>query len=117
MQNLSKVKPVINYLNCYTEKAHILNDNKGKSVVYRWFNKINKKTYVGSTSNLTTRMYKYFSVKHLLKSNIPINNALLKYGYSNFSLEILEYCSEKYLLIREQHYIDLLKSEYNILKK
>ena len=116
IQNLAKVKPVISYLNCDTEKAHILNDNKGKSVIYRWFNQINKNTYVGSTSNLTIRMYKYFSVKHLLKSNIPINNALLKYGYSNFSLEILEYCSEKDLLIREQHYIDLYKPEYNILK-
>jgi group I intron endonuclease len=46
-----------------------------------------------------------------------ICRALLKRGYSNFNLEILEYCDSKDLIIREQYYIDLLKPEYNILKK
>lgn len=38
-----------------------------------------------------------------------ISKALLKYGYSNFSLEILEYCSIKQLLDREDYYFGLLK--------
>ena len=42
--------------------------------------------------------------------------ALLKYGYSNFQLEILEYCEPSKCIEREQYYIDLLKPEYNILK-
>jgi hypothetical protein len=42
---------------------------------------------------------------------------LLKNGYSNFKLEILEYCKKEDLLIREQYYIDRLKPDYNILKK
>jgi group I intron endonuclease len=41
--------------------------------------------------------------------------ALLKHGYSNFSLEILEYCEPEKLLIREKYYIDL-GSDYNIIK-
>ena len=45
-----------------------------------------------------------------------IYKALLKYGYSNFKLEILEYCEPSQILLREQHYLDLFKSEYNILK-
>ena len=45
-----------------------------------------------------------------------ICKALLKYGYSGFKLEILEYCAESEVLNREQYYIDLLKPEYNILK-
>jgi group I intron endonuclease len=45
-----------------------------------------------------------------------INKALIKYGYSNFSLEILEYCEPSRVVTREQYYIDLLKPEYNILK-
>lgn len=45
-----------------------------------------------------------------------IYRALLKNGYSNFSLEILEYCSPENTILREQYYIDLLKPEYNILK-
>jgi hypothetical protein len=45
-----------------------------------------------------------------------INKALLKYGYSKFKLEILEYCAPKDLAKREQYYMDLLSPEYNVLK-
>jgi hypothetical protein len=49
------------------------------------------------------------------KSNRPIDRALLKYGFSNFSLEILEHCKKKEILLeREQYYLDNLKPEYNI---
>jgi len=34
-----------------------------------------------------------------------IYSALLKYGYSNFSLDILEYCEIDALIEREQYYI------------
>jgi len=47
---------------------------------------------------------------------MTINKALLKYGYSNFSLEILEYCERLETIKREQYYIDKLKPDYNILK-
>lgn len=46
-----------------------------------------------------------------------ICRSLLKHGYSNFSLEILEYCEIKDLLEREDYYFKLWKPEYNILKK
>jgi group I intron endonuclease len=45
-----------------------------------------------------------------------IYSALLKHGYSNFSLDILEYCEVDILIEREQYYLDILKPEYNILK-
>jgi len=51
-----------------------------------------------------------------LKSRSIINNSLLKYGYNNFSLDILEYCESSVLINREQYYLDTLKPEYNILK-
>ena len=41
---------------------------------------------------------------------------LIKYGYSNFTLEILEFCDCSYTISREQYYIDLCIPEYNILK-
>lgn len=47
---------------------------------------------------------------------MSINKALLKYGYSNFQLEILEYCERSDVIQREQYYIDLLVPEYNILR-
>jgi len=40
--------------------------------------------------------------------------ALLKYGYSNFSLTILEYCDPKDCLVREKYYIDLIKPPYEV---
>lgn len=45
-----------------------------------------------------------------------INKALLKYGYSKFKLEIMEYCDPKELAIREQYYMDHLYPEYNVLR-
>jgi len=43
-----------------------------------------------------------------------INRALLKYGYANFALEILEYCPCSELLAKEKHFIDLYRPEYNL---
>lgn len=84
--------------------------------IYRWVNNVNNKT--GSSVNLSTRLYKYFSLKHLNERKTPIHNALIKYGFENFTLEILEYC-EKGLnpITREQFYFSVLKPEYNILEQ
>jgi len=46
---------------------------------------------------------------------MPIYMAILKYGYSNFTLDILEYCEPSDLLAREQYYLDLIKPGYNLL--
>ena len=92
-------------------------DNSNKSGIYRWVNNISKNTYVGSAINLSKRLNRYYHKSELTKKNArPINQALLKYGHSNFSLEILEYCSKDNLLERENYYLDTLKPEYNILK-
>ena len=76
----------------------------------------NWKSYIGSSINLTTRFYKYYNIKYLMKDKNVINSALLKYGYANFYLEILEYCEASKCTEREQYYMDLFKPEYNILK-
>nr|YP_010716004.1 hypothetical protein P2Y88_mgp06 [Paraisaria gracilioides]WDE74402.1 hypothetical protein [Paraisaria gracilioides] len=110
--------PAITYKDSDIYKIQILNDNRNKGGIYCWINNINKKIYVGSSINLTNRFYKYYSVKHLTLRKTPIHNALLKYGYSNFTLLILEYITEKEQIIkREQYYLDFLKPQYNILEK
>ena len=45
-----------------------------------------------------------------------IHKALLKYGYSAFTLEILEYCNIVDLTEREQFYIEKLNPNYYTLK-
>lgn len=60
----------------------------------------------------------YYNIKYITRASKSslICRALLKYGYSSFKLDILEYCEPSVLIEREQYYIDLLKPEYNILK-
>lgn len=118
--NNFEVTPLITYVNLDINKFIIYNENRGKSGIYRLNNLIRGMSYVGSAINLTRRLRTYYSLgslnKELLKGNSKIYNGLLKYGYNNFSLDILEYCEPNVLIEREQHYLDLLKPKYNILK-
>ena len=60
----------------------------------------------------------YYNINNLNRnSNSRISNALLIYGYTNFSLEILKYCDNKYLAEKEQYNIYLFQPEYNISLK
>nr|YP_009750553.1 GIY-YIG endonuclease [Tolypocladium cylindrosporum]QIJ60558.1 GIY-YIG endonuclease [Tolypocladium cylindrosporum] len=116
----SEFKPLFVYDNLLLNKSIIFNQNKNKSGIYRWVNKINNESYIGSSINLTIRLKVYFSIK-ILENKVLIDTsriyrALLKYGHSNFKLEILEHCNEKSVINREQYYLDNIKPEYNILK-
>ena len=44
---------------------------------------------------------------------MPINIALLKYGYTNFTLTILEICDKDSLMSREKHFFEVYSPEYN----
>lgn len=82
-----------------------------------WTNKLNDKKYVGSSVDLRRRLLEYYNVNRLLNENsMPINVALLKYGYHNFSLTILEICDIDSLMSREKHFFEVYFPEYNILK-
>ena len=105
------------YENALLSKKDIFIENKGKSGVYRWINKLNNKTYVGSGLDLSKRIKEYYNQSALKRNPRPIHTALLKYGYENFKLEILKYCRADELIKKEQYYLDLLNPEYNILKK
>jgi group I intron endonuclease len=105
------------YYNADIDKEKIVKENQNKSGVYRWTCLSTKLTYVGSSVNLGKRLKNYYSYSSLTRSkSMIISKAILKYGYSNFSLEILEYCTPEECIKREQYYLDLLNPEYNILK-
>ncbi len=120
MNNNNKIIPLITYKDLDHNKYSIYEENRDKSAIYRWNNLITGASYVGSAVNLTKRLSNYFSSnflkKELLRNNSKISSSLLKYGYSNFTLDVLEYCESYKLIIREQYYIDSLNPEYNILK-
>lgn len=79
-------------------------------------NNINKKSYVGSGVDLAKRLKSYYNKNELERNPRPIHHALLEYGYDNFTIEILEFCSKTEVVKKEQFYFDLLNPEYNILK-
>ncbi|RUP45952.1 GIY-YIG nuclease superfamily [Jimgerdemannia flammicorona] len=111
--------PVVVYGNADIMKQRILSENKGKSGIYLWRNLITGDTYVGRSSDLSRRLQQYFQFSYLShpdRGKSLICNALLHYGYSNFALEVLEYCDTTDLVSREQYYLNTLAPIYNILK-
>lgn len=96
-------------------------DNKNRVIIYQWINLINGKIYIGSASAAgpgpTTRLLNYFSPS-VLARNLPIYNSLKQYKHNNFCLAILEdlgpfkQVSKKFMLEREQFYLDILFTKY-----
>lgn len=59
--------------------------------IYMITNKVNKKFYIGMSRNLYMRFYNYLNINRLkLDGSSRINKALVKYGFQNFSITILE---------------------------
>lgn len=116
------------YTNLYLALEELKINIKNKTGVYQLVNLINNKTYVGSSINLSRRIKEYLNplyiTRNLKKGNSAILNAILKYGYKNFGIRILEIIeiksnlsqSEKKMTIlaKEQYFINLIKPEYNI---
>jgi group I intron endonuclease len=113
----SDVNSVKFYEDAFSMRKVIIKENKDKSGIYKWTNKITKDIYIGQSINLAKRFIKYFNLSYLKnRETLVISRALIKYGYSNFSLEILEYCEIDNLTEREQYYMDKLNPRYNTLK-
>lgn len=51
--NNNLITPIKHYDNALINKSKILLENKGKSGIYRWINKLNNNSYVGSGLNLS----------------------------------------------------------------
>lgn len=77
-------------------KDFINSEYTKKTVVYQLVNLVNNKTYVGSSVDLKRRFNEYLNPlyiqRNLKKGNSIVMNALLKYGYTNFGIRILEVC-------------------------
>lgn len=91
----------LHFKNGDTDKLEILK-YKGKSGIYISINKLNGKKYIGSSVNLRRKLLEYYNTNRLLLGvSMPIYKALLKYGYSNISLDILEFCDKDNLILRK----------------
>ena len=118
--NTKDLNPLKVYNNFQENRLDILKEQKDKSGVYCFINKINGNSYVGSSINLASRMRNYLNntfLKSKQNINMPIVKALFKYNQENFTLLILEYVELKYLTIRETYYITYVMPYYNVLKQ
>jgi group I intron endonuclease len=102
---------------------------QGNAGVYMWTNNVNGKTYVGSSIDLARRLLEYTNParleRELARGESIIYKAILKYGYTAFSFQVLEVVetdpslsksdNNKRLQKAEQVHIDLIKPVYNIL--
>lgn len=96
--------------------------------IYKYTNLINNKKYIGQTNNIDRRIREHKSNSFNPKSvnyNNKIHQAIRKYGYDNFKIEILEIINDvdNYDLVneREQYWIKKEKSllnqcGYNVLE-
>lgn len=108
--------PIV-YENAYSMKKAIINENIGKSGIYMWTNSLTGDIYIGQSADLSKRFRKYFTISYIKSRNeLIISRALIKYGYANFSVAVLEYCDKSDLCVREQYYLDKFNPQYNILK-
>ena len=76
--------------------------------IYRIYNIINNKSYIGQSRNIKERWYYHkLSVKNESRKDYTtaIHTAIRKYGLQNFKLEILEECPVNKLNSRERYWI------------
>jgi group I intron endonuclease len=112
---LTLEKSILNFKgsNIYDYKDKLNN----KCGVYALYNPFTNKYYIGSSINLWNRIIDYSQPWFIAKyTNYPISKALVKYGYNNFIIIILEYTTVDIVILTEQKYIDIYKPQYNVLK-
>jgi group I intron endonuclease len=119
-QTVEKLNPIKYYNNFKEDLPQIKKDQSNKTGVYCLLNLINGHIYIGSSVNIAIRMKNYSNaafLKHKKNKNMPIIQALLKYGQEHFAVLIVEHVSSKQLTIRETLYIMELLPYYNVLKQ
>ncbi len=104
------------FIDIKKSKTEILLNIKNKAGIYMFFNLLNGNTYIGSSVKLDRRFRVHISC--IGSVNLPLYNALNKYGLNNFVFLILQYCEPKedVCLGLEQSFLDLFKPKYNLLK-
>nr|YP_010835449.1 hypothetical protein QLP32_mgp16 [Perenniporia fraxinea]WFS78682.1 hypothetical protein [Perenniporia fraxinea] len=116
LNKLNNISAEVIFMGIKDNKTDILLNIKNKAGIYMFFNLVNGDMYIGSSVKLDRRFRVHLS--NIGTVNLPLYNALNKYGLNNFVLLILQYCDtvEEICLGLEQSYLDIFKPKYNILK-
>lgn len=76
--------------------------------IYKMTNKINGRCYIGQSTHIEKRWKDHYYAYQNINDegyNYPLYKAMRKYGYDNFTFEILEECDAAVLNEREMFYI------------
>ena len=84
--------------------------------VYQIKNKVNGKSYVGASTNVSSRFSNHLNRDARKYYWRDFYKDILSYGKINFECILLEECKKEDLLEKEQYYYDLIKPEYNIVR-
>lgn len=76
--------------------------------IYKITNKINGKSYIGQSNNITRRFK-----EHCYRDKLIIDQAIKKYGENNFNFEILEECTIEQLNEKEEYWIKFFQTNIN----
>ena len=80
------------------------------SGIYRITNKTTGKVYIGSSCNLSHRLYCHKQdAKNGVHHSLLFQRAWNKYGEDDFIFEVIEHCENSELIEKEQHYMDKYK--------
>lgn len=75
--------------------------------IYRIYNKVNGKSYIGQSKNVEGRLRAHFCYLRLGSHwNCHLQSAFLLYGAENFEHQLVEVCEETELTQREEYWID-----------
>lgn len=119
--NVNDQKTIINDTNNVSTKNQCKDTGK-ISGIYKIVNKVNGKYYVGSSNDICSKYGRWYEHRNNLIKNKHSNNHLQmawnKYGESNFEFVIVELCDVTQLLMIEQKYLDVAKTNqrnvYNV---
>lgn len=86
------------------------------SGVYQIENQVNGKRYIGSSANIQCRRRQHLSrLRRALHSNPHLQRAFDKYGEDAFIFELLAQVAPVNLIEEEQHFLDTMQPEYNMM--
>lgn len=86
-----------------------LNEWRGVTGIYKITCMVNKKIYIGSSTDISRRFDSHYSdLNRKVHHSSKLQRAYNKHGKENFKFEKLESCLIDQLLIREQYYLDTL---------
>lgn len=81
------------------------------SYIYKIYNDINDKIYIGKTNYLLEKRFQeHIRDSKKSQENRPLYNAMNKYGVEHFKIEQIEECSEQVVNDREKYWIEFLQT-------